>query len=196
MNLVTAAVAVLYANPQSVYFQFPQALVYTEAQDARSYDHDLPVIAHPPCRLWCRLRQFAKAPAQERLLAYHALSQVRRCGGILEHPAYSRFWTAARLPAPRCSDNYGFTLQIDQARFGHRAAKCTWLYFAHINPDALQPAPLPDHIPTRSIDTSNRKEHHKKRLPHAERTGTPLLFAQWLITVAVAARPPTCSIHS
>lgn len=77
-------VAVLFARRRSVYHTMAGCDVYCERRDARNYAGCLPVVAHPPCRAWSRLRAFAKPRPGERDLAFFALEQVRRCGGVLE----------------------------------------------------------------------------------------------------------------
>ena len=61
-------------------------------RDARTYPGGRPVVAHPPCRAWGRLRHLAKPRHDERELAFHALDVVRSEGGVLEHPRASSFW--------------------------------------------------------------------------------------------------------
>jgi hypothetical protein len=91
-------VAVLFARSVSVYKTLPGVDVWDEARDARWWPGGGPVVAHPPCRLWAKLRQFAKArdPVMERQLAIDAVRRVQRYGGVLEHPAESTLWACRR----------------------------------------------------------------------------------------------------
>jgi len=60
------AVAVLFARRRSIYFDLPGCDVYDEARDVRNFVGGLPVVAHPPCRSWGRLRGLANPVAGER----------------------------------------------------------------------------------------------------------------------------------
>jgi hypothetical protein len=53
-------------------------------RDATRYDGQLPIVAHPPCAAWGKLARFASGG--DRHLALIAAEQIRRCGGVLEHP--------------------------------------------------------------------------------------------------------------
>ena len=104
-----------------------------------------PVVAHPPCRMWGRLRQFAHGTPEEKALGPWAVSQVREFGGVLEHPAESTLWAHCGLPRPGQfpGDFGGWSIEIQQFHWGHRAEKATWLYIV-----GLEPADFPD-IPHR-----------------------------------------------
>lgn len=126
-------IAALYVRSDSIY---KSLLIdcYDIQRDARNFTGSKPVIAHPPCRAWGRLRAFAKPRTDERELAFHALSVVRNNGGILEHPANSSFWKTAALSRPGIRDDYDvITYVIDQSWFGHPAPKRTYLYCVGIH---------------------------------------------------------------
>lgn len=74
-------VAVLFARSDSNYKTMPGCDVYDIDRDARTFAGGLPVIGHPPCRAWGRLRQFAKVRPDEKALAPWAVEQVRAWGG-------------------------------------------------------------------------------------------------------------------
>jgi hypothetical protein len=63
-----------------------------------------------------------------------ALAAVRRWGGVLEHPVYSTAWETFGLPEPmrwgwtRSFVDDGYTTEVDQLAYEHRASKRTWLY--------------------------------------------------------------------
>lgn len=82
-------VAVLFARADSVYKTLPGTDVWDAARDARNWPGGVPVVAHPPCRAWGRLAHMAKPKPDEKDLARWAVAQVRRFGGVLEHPAAS-----------------------------------------------------------------------------------------------------------
>jgi hypothetical protein len=131
------------------------------------------------------LRQFAKPREDEKALAPWAIDQVRRWGGVLEHPAESTLWVHCGLPLPgRFPDAFGgWALTVDQFHFGHKAEKSTWLYVVGLEPDELPEVPVRDGIPTHCV----RPTRSYPRLPsitHAEREKTPEPFARWLVELA------------
>ena len=79
-------VAVLFARPDSIYKTFPAIDVFDELRDARTFRGGCPVVAHPPCRAWSRMKAFAKPKPWEKDLARWAVQVVRENGGVLEHP--------------------------------------------------------------------------------------------------------------
>lgn len=170
-----AQIAVLYARSDSCYFDLAQE-VFDISRDARTYFGQLPVIAHPPCRSWGRLRHLAKPRPDEKALALHALEQVRRCGGVLEHPMGSSLWEHSQLPRPGCTPDAfgGYTILIDQGWFGHPAPKPTYLYIVGILRHLLPVLPVQLHrAGGRTLDLSP-----------AEREKTPTNLADWLVRVA------------
>ena len=177
-------IAVLFCHRRSYYKTLPGVDCYDEARDARTFPGGCPVVAHPPCRMWSRARR-KNLPTlpDEMALAPWALEQVRRNGGVLEHPFCSRLWAHCGLPAPGERDAYGFTVQVDQAWWGHRAEKATWLYIVGLEPDRLPPVCFP--IFRRPVNFNH--------LGRAERQLTPPAFARYLAEVASLARVATCS---
>ncbi|WP_375591728.1 hypothetical protein [Chitiniphilus eburneus] len=182
-------VAVLFARADSIYKSMTGCDVWDIDRDARTWNGGAPVVAHPPCRAWGRMRQFAKPRDDEKALALLAVAHVRRFGGVLEHPAHSSLWRVAALPLPgEFPDGHGgWTLAIEQFHFGHRAEKATWLYIVGCPPDALPPVPTRPGRPTHCIRASKRYP----RLPtvtKAERERTPPALARWLHLVALRCR--------
>jgi hypothetical protein len=172
-------VAVLFARKSSVYKTLHGVDVYDEERDARTYEGSAPVVAHPPCRGWRRLAHFAKIQPGEKALALFAVQQVRRCGGVLEHPADSKLWEAAGLPQPGETDSYGgWTFPILQSWWGHRAPKATWLYIKGCAPSRLPDYPMALGIPDGRIENMGK----------AEREATPLPLALWLVELAGRCR--------
>jgi hypothetical protein len=145
-------------------------------RDARTYDGASPVIAHPPCRGWARLRGFAKPLPDELDLARFAVRMVRVRGGVLEHPAFSMLWADQSLPEPGQGHDTsgGWTLPVDQSWFGHRAPKATWLYIAGCAPKDIPPIPF--HL--------GQAEGRIENMGRAERERTPVVFAAWLVLLA------------
>lgn len=85
---------ILFARRDSIYKSMGLD-VWDIDRDARGYMGSAPVIAHPPCRAWGRLAHMAKPRYDEKELAIFAVNQVRRVGGILEHPEFSGLWAKA-----------------------------------------------------------------------------------------------------
>lgn len=188
-------VAVLFARRDSVYKQNPQCDVFDIDRDARTFAGSIPVVAHPPCRSWGRLRTFVTPAPGERDLAFFAVEQVRRCGGVLEHPASSSLWAAAGLPVVGRRDVCGgWTLPVLQSAWGHRADKATWLYIVGIEPAQVPCMPfrlgVASHViaqkRTRSDGSRIRKGDPEWRpeVSKAEREHTPPDLASWLVELA------------
>lgn len=181
---MTYPVAALFARQDSVYKGLAQE-VYDIDRDARNYAGPLPVVAHPPCRQWGKLRQFAHGDAAEKQLAVDAVAHVRALGGVLEHPAESLLWTVCGLPTPgRAPDDFGgWTAQIRQCDWGHKAEKLTWLYIVGCHPDDL-PALPPRGEATGVIKPQRGVPRTLKIVTKAEREHTPPALAHWLLDLA------------
>lgn len=182
-------VAVLFARADSIYKTMPECDVYDIERDARTWPGGCHVVAHPPCRAWGRLRQFAKPRDDEQALGPWAVEQVRKWGGVLEHPAESTLYAHCGLPRPgQFPDGHGgWSMAIDQFIFGHRAEKSTWLYLVGCEPDDLPYLPIRAGQPTHCI----RPTRAYPRLPSvtkAEREHTPPKLARWLVDLAMKCR--------
>lgn len=188
-------VAVLFARADSIYKQLPGTDVWDIARNALDWRGGSPVVAHPPCRAWGRLRTFAKPRPGERELALWAVDRVRQFGGVLEHPAASLLWTEKPLPEPGQVDAWGgWTLVVSQWWWGHRAEKLTRLYICGIRPDQLPPIPYrmgeATHVIAQArtlFDGSRKRKGHPDWRPEVskkEREATPPEFARWLLDVA------------
>lgn len=231
-------IAILYIDPRGPYPRLANALgaarrgdtpidCWDESRDARKYNGPWPVVAHPPCRHWGRLRHLAKVEwvcnnpecpqpretasalegesydigdwepciycpgksiiTSDRDCAPRAVEQVRKWGGVLEHPAGSKLWDECDLPPPyetpldglpehsplwrkhnawplwidgRASDGFGYTIKIDQCEWGHVARKRTWLYLVGVPREALEAPPFPGREPTHWI--SGGRKHDRK----------------------------------
>ena len=181
--LTVAQVAVLFARQDSVYKRMPMCDVYDIDRDARTYDGTLPVVAHPPCRAWGRLRQFANPRADERNLARLAVALVREFGGVLEHPAGSLLWQAQRLPVPGCRDPWGgWTISAPQFWWGHKAEKMTWFYIFGCEPTNIPDVPLVLGRASHVIKSSKRDR--RPLVTKQEREHTPEPLARWLVELA------------
>ena len=173
-------VSVLFARSDSCYFDLV-ADVWDAERDARNYCGSNPVICHPPCRGWGRLRHLAKPRPDEMALELFAVDQFRRCGGVLEHPYGSSLWPAVGLPKPGFTDAWGgWTLLVDQGWFGHKAPKPTYVYICGVSPNQVPELPVQLHrAGGRTLD-----------LTVAEREHTPIEFARFLVAIAEQALAP------
>ncbi|WP_436078183.1 hypothetical protein [Acidovorax delafieldii] len=182
-------VSVLFARSDSCYFDLVDD-VWDAQRDARSYTGANPVVCHPPCRGWDRLRHWAKPRPDEKALALFAVEQVRRCGGVLEHPWGSTLWHAAELPHPGKVDAWGgWTLLVDQGWWGHAAPKPTYLYIVGCSRENVGELPVQLH----------RAEGRTLHLSPADRERTPLAFARFLVDVAAKCagsllQPPAAAV--
>lgn len=149
--------------------------VFDVERDARTFDLACPVVAHPPCRAWGKLRGFARPRPDERDLAVWALWVVRLCGGVLEHPASSRLWAWFGL-RPGVRDEFGGLLTVvHQAAYGHRAPKLTGLYCVGCE---VVPAVAWGQLPLGRVE----------RMGRAERERMPVDLARELVRAASGVR--------
>jgi hypothetical protein len=183
-------VAVLFARADSIYKTLPGCDVYDIERDARTFVGGMPVVAHPPCRSWGRLAHMAKPAPHEKDLARFAVSRVRSCGGVLEHPAWSTLWADQDMPAPGMVDAVGgWTLGIHQWWWGHRAEKATWLYVVGCAPHRIPEIPMRLGEATHVIASSRQRQNRghpqfRPEVTKAEREHTPPALAAWLVELA------------
>lgn len=135
---------------------------YDLARDALTFRGPDKVICHPPCRAWGRYYYKAKPREGEMRAGLWALDLVRQNGGVLEHPVSSKLWLFLQ-PGDA-------TVDIRQADFGHRAEKCTRLFYAKLGP--MPPLPPPNPGPYRSVELLGRQERER----------TPAELARWLVS--------------
>jgi hypothetical protein len=172
---------VLFAESNSVYKSLG-CDVYDLTRNAYSFSDNRPVIAHPPCRLWSRLRAFSTAPACEKLTAVFAVHVVRQNGGVLEHPVGSSLWSHMSLPLPGKYDKFGgFTVCINQSWFGHPCKKPTFLYWCGIDIMSLDAYPLNFNAVEYCISSSKNGPDSLKEVHRSWRNRTPIALASYLI---------------
>jgi hypothetical protein len=133
-------IAALFVEADGVYANRPGVDAWPLERDARTYEGDAPVVAHPPCQRWGRYWSGGPSAKVRRTLGADdgcfasAIANVRRCGGVLEHPEASHAWAAFGLLKPPKSggwivaDEHGWTCCVEQGHYGHAARKATWLY--------------------------------------------------------------------
>jgi hypothetical protein len=160
-------------------------------RDAKTYDGPWPVVAHPPCGPYSRLRAFCTR--QDPECALRAVEQVRKWGGILEHPYGSSLWEICGLPVPGGFPlGDGFAVEFHQCRFGNPTAKRSWFYIVGCEPRDLPPLP-PWRAPTHIVSGLGlaRRAKAGPQLPEvkkADRHLTPPDLARWLVAVANLCR--------
>jgi len=189
-------VAALFCREDSIYKTIDGVDVWDIGRDARKFPGGVQVVAHPPCRGWGRLSHFARTEPGELGLGQFAVNQVRRFGGVLEHPKDSKLWNAAGLPRPCGMDAWGgWTLPISQHWWGHRAEKMTWLYIVGCGKKDIPNIPLSLSEATHVIGSSRVRRKDGSRLrkgmavwrpevTKAEREHTPPALAEWLVELA------------
>lgn len=206
-SMVLRPVAALYVDAvRGPYGRMPgvEAWGFPE-RDAMAYAGPWPVVAHPPCACWGAFKWRCEraiaagdvAKAREKMTGPRAVQQVRTWGGVLEHPAKSGLWAHAGLPRPgEGRDAWGgWSMEIDQARWGHPAEKKTWLYFCGVEPEDLPSIPpwrAPTHVIARGKNLCHMSEEERETalpdLPKSKRHLSPPAFAAWLVEVARRAK--------
>jgi hypothetical protein len=133
-------IAALFVDPKGPYAALPDVDLWDESRDARKYTGPFPVVAHPPCARWGSYATGGpSAPGKYRIgdddgCFSSALSAVQEYGGVLEHPANSKAWQWYGITPPPFGGGWarniygGWSCQVDQSHYGHRARKGTWLY--------------------------------------------------------------------
>ena len=134
---------------------------------------------------------FAKPRDDEKALAPWAIEQIRKNGGVLEHPNASKLWPELGLPEPGTVDEFGgWTLPIHQHWFGHRAEKKTRLYIVGCKPKDIPHMPMVLGQATHVIGDVGRASNGTKRpeVSKDEREHTPPQLARWLVDLAKLCR--------
>lgn len=171
-------VSALCVSGRSIYKHLPGVSAYDRQRDARNFSGDTPVIAHPPCRHWSKfLAGQAKAPnpEAEKRLGLWCVEQVLNCGGVLEHPAHSRLFEAAKLPMPDSqAEPFLYTVYVEQRWFGFASRKPTWVLVAGVPRHKLPPIPFQLGERAKAIEGMSQ----------FTRSRTVESFAEWLCQVA------------
>jgi hypothetical protein len=144
-------IAALFVDGRGCYAGLEGVELWDESRDARLYAGPHSVVAHPPCTRWCQLAGLVQHRYPQHRVGEDggcfasALESVRRWGGVLEHPAYSKAWPVHDLNAPTPGGGWvaadwfgGWTCYIEQGRYGHPARKATWLYARNVELPALK----------------------------------------------------------
>lgn len=188
-------VSVLFVDPAGPY----PALVadcWDKDRDARNYDGQLPVVAHPPCQLWVNLSRVNykryggghNRPGNDGGMFASALYSVRRWGGVLEHPAGSNAWQAHGLTPPgeavgwRQTALCEWVAEVAQSAYEHKARKRTWLFYCGRVPPIAGRWDQPSG--THQVGWFDRI---KPTLSKKAASRTPVALAQWLLELAARA---------
>lgn len=185
-------VSILYCDPRGPYPKMGLDC-WDETRDARLYAGPNPVVAHPPCGPWGAMSGFCTK--QDASCAPLAVQQVRRFGGVLEHPVSSRLWGHSSLPLEgEPPDAFGGrTFVVNQLAWGHACSKPTRLYVVGLARDAVA-----DGIRTGGTPTHQQRARHNgkaatepyKMASAGMRRRTPIAFAEWLVSLARQVRRP------
>lgn len=214
-------IAALYVIRGGVYYDLADVDPWDEQRDARLYAGPYSVVAHPPCARWGRYYWGGPSSKVRHKLGddggcfERALSAVRRYGGVLEHPAYSRAWAAFGLNTPHRDGRWwaadwhgGWTCHVEQGHYGHRARKATWLYAVGVALPELTWGPSALAVrPPSGITAEQRAARREWLLEYERRTGkawccpelltkreraaTPAPFRDLLLSIAATARGRT-----
>lgn len=111
-------VAVLYADVRGPYPGM--ADVETWPLWAQHYRGPWPVVAHPPCGPWGKLKW--RCFRQDASLGPLAIAQAHLWGGVVEQPLGSTLFRDHGRPAARIE-------KVRQGDFGHPCQKWTLLYW-------------------------------------------------------------------
>jgi hypothetical protein len=135
---VRARVSALFVETGGCYFGLSGVDPWDKARDARFYPGPNPIVAHPPCERWGRYWHGSPRKPHQYCLGDDngcfaaALRHLVMCGGVLEHPAYSRAWDSFHIPRPASAGGWliggDFAVcHVEQGHYGHMARKATWL---------------------------------------------------------------------
>ena len=175
-------IPVLFTAHNSLYNDIDIFDCYDEKRNALSFNDRVPLIAHPPCRKFSKLRGLSTAPLSEKKLAFFALAKVRQFGGILEHPRSSTLWLNGNFKLDGSVDDYGgFLRSVNLSWFGFPAEKKTMLYFVGIDPALLPAFPMCFNAITHVITSSGISG--KKELSALYMSQTPRLMIDYFLEV-------------
>ena len=199
--------ALFVANP-GCYFGLPDVDPWDVTRDARLYAGPWAVVAHPPCQLWgsfafVNFKRWGgehNRPGNDGGCFASALASVRRWGGVLEHPAFSRAWETHGLMRPErigwlASEERGapdraglwgggYVCEVWQSAYGHLARKKTWLFYVGPTPPQLDWRYVPG---TSQVGWFDRI---KPTLSKKEASATPLAFRDMLLDLARRSATP------
>lgn len=201
-------IAALFVQRDGCYWELPGVDAWDVERDARKYDGPHAVVAHPPCSRWCRLAGLVQARWGHKIgddggCFASALASVRKWGGVLEHPAYSKAWRAHDLNEPPTGGGWvnadmlgGWTCYVEQGRYGHPAKKATWLYAHGVELPSLRWGLLPVGQSKALVSWCGnhvKSGENRPRVGKKQASATPLGFRDALISMARSARQAVAS---
>lgn len=212
---MTDKIAALFVETDGIYFSsFFKEKYKIEIEpwdivkDARSYSGPYPIIAHPPCERWgrywyggpmCHKNGCRKILGDDNGCFASALENVRKWGGILEHPEASHAWKRFGLNRPHRNGGWikadefgGWTCCVEQGHYGHRSRKKTWLYANRVDIPELKWGPALNKIrleervfivPKKDVLRDKIGIKPIEKLSKQERAATPIEFAELLVSI-------------
>lgn len=199
-------IAALYVDPNGIYSGLDGVECWgLPDRDAREYRGPWPVVAHPPCERWGRYwgggpsARVRREKGDDGGCFGAALSDVKKWGGVLEHPEASHAWTQFNLHRPPRTGGWvrtqgGWSCCVEQGHYGHRARKATWLYYVGPEPPELVwgPAEAQTKLDQGFHSKAERARAVKtgacQRMSKRERAATPAAFRDLLLSLAAAAQ--------
>lgn len=193
-------ISALFVEENGCYFGLDNVDPWPKTRDARNYDGPYSVVAHPPCQLWGSLAAVNYArwggehnkPGNDEGCFAAALRAVAQWGGVLEHPAKTRAFSAYGIEKPKGIGwkrigLHEWVCEVWQSAYGHRANKATWLYYKGKNP--------PRELDWRRIVGTHQvgfpdqrgKDANKPTLSKREANATPESFRNELLALAIEA---------
>jgi hypothetical protein len=179
-------VAILCCHTGSHYHSMRGVECYDIRRDVRTFMGGMPVVAHPPCRAWsAKCSHQAKPEPGEKELGPLCVEWLRKCGGVLEHPAGSRLWAHLALPVPGREAGGLWCVEVLQSWWGNAQLKRTWLLFSGVDHQSVR---LPRRL---APPLGNRRRW--QLLSRKQRSATCPRMAQWLVNVAARSiiHPPS-----
>jgi hypothetical protein len=182
------SVAVLCCAKNSVYHTLPNVECYDENRDVRTFAGGMRAVGHPPCApysAYCA-HQWKPVPGIKELGPL-VVDWLRKCGGVLEHPAYSRLFDVCNLPKPGCGVELKngpmpiWSTEVLQGWWGDTRSKTTWLCFFGITPNDVR-------VPFRFVDAAGDRRRWQL-MSKNQRSATHPAMAEWLVNTARLANP-------
>ena len=193
-------IAALFVETNGCYFGLPNVDPWDIHRDAGLYDGPWPVVAHPPCERWGRFSEGhmtikGKVTGADGGCFAAALASLRRCGGILEHPAHSKAWAAFGIEKPQRTGWYPngdepneWVCEVEQGHYGHVARKKTWLLYVGPEPLDLIWGPSEQRLPAKRLAErgyeSARRCGAVANQSSRQRQRTPQQFRDLLLSLA------------